>query len=110
MKKKFVILIAFSIICISILSGCTQPGNQSGNSVTIQNFAFNPNSLSVSVGTNVTWTNMDNVDHQIKSDTGLFESNPFSNGQTYTYQFTTAGTYSYTCLIHPSMHGTIIVK
>ena len=110
MRKKFVILVVCSIISIGILSGCTQSGNQNGNNVTIQNFAFNPGSLTVSVGTNVTWTNKDSVDHQVKSDTGLFESNPFGNGQSYTYQFVSAGTYTYYCVIHPTMHGTIIVQ
>jgi plastocyanin len=76
--------------------------------VTIQNFTFSPSPLTVSVGTTVAWTNMDSVDHQIKSTT--FNSSPLPKGQTYSFTFTTAGTYDYSCAIHPTMRGQIIVQ
>jgi plastocyanin len=109
MRKEFVICIIGSLISIDVLSGCTQQPS-SGNAVTIQNYAFNPKTLTISVGGNVTWTNKDGVDHTVVSDTGVFQSGPLGNGQSYTHQFTTPGTYNYSCTIHPSMHGTIIVK
>ncbi len=112
MKKELMMCaVLCSIIGISLLSGCTQTTQTpSGNNVYIQNYAFNPASLTVKAGDTVTWTNKDSVSHTVTSDTGLFGSSPLANGQTFSYTFTTAGSYAYTCSIHPAMHGTIIVQ
>lgn len=75
----------------------------------MQNFAFNPSTLTIPVDTTVTWKNLDSTTHHIVSDTGVFESTDLSNGQTFSYSFTQAGNYPYHCSIHPSMTGTIIV-
>ncbi len=82
----------------------------SGNSVSISGFAFSPATLTVSVGTTVTWTNNDSTTHTITSDTGVFNSGNVANGKTYSYKFTTAGTYAYHCSIHSYMKGTVIVQ
>ena len=76
--------------------------------VNIQNFAFNPAVLTVKAGTTVTWTNNDSATHQIKSDT--FNSAGLSRGQKFSHQFNSAGTFNYSCAIHPSMTGQIIVQ
>ena len=113
MRKDWVMLIAFITISIGVLSGCTQqqsPPPATTNAISIKNFAFNPSTITVKVGENVTWTNGDSASHQVKEDNGLFESNILINGQTYTYTFTIAGTYNYTCAIHSSMHGKVIVE
>lgn len=86
-----------------------QTQNPAGsNIISIQNFAFNPAALTVKVGDTVTWTNNDSVLHQIKSDT--FNSNQLSKGQSYSFTFQTAGTFDYSCAIHPTMKGQIIVQ
>ncbi len=82
----------------------------SGNSVSISGFAFSPASLTVSVGTTVTWTNNDSTTHTVTSDSGAFSSGNLANGKTYSYKFTTAGTYAYHCSIHSYMKGTVIVQ
>lgn len=113
MKKNWVILVAFIVMSVGVLSGCTtQQKSSSGNTntITIQNFAFNPLTLTIKVGENVTWTNEDSVSHQVKEDNGLFLSSVLSNGQSFTYTFTATGTYNYTCNIHSSMHGKVIVE
>jgi plastocyanin len=113
MRKNWVMLIAFIVLSIGVLSGCTQqqtPPPGTTNTVTIKNFAFDPSTLTVSVGTNVTWTNEDSVSHQVNGENGLFESSILSSGQSYTFRFLTPGTYNYTCSIHPSMQGKIIVQ
>lgn len=78
------------------------------DNVTIQNFAFSPQTLTIKSGATVTWTNMDSAPHRIKSDT--FNSNNLSQGQSFEYKFNTPGTYDYYCSIHPSMSGQIIVQ
>jgi len=134
MKKTYFLLGCMVIILVTA-SGCTTynpptttPATTTNaptattsttgiTAITIQNFAFNPASVSVSVGTTVTWTNQDAVQHQIINDATAtfgqgqkFESNSLGQGQSYSFTFNEAGTYPYHCNIHPSMKGTVIVK
>ncbi len=122
MKKiLFIGLVAIAVL----VSGCYQPNaninttvqqggatpaGATGSTVTIQNFAFNPVTITISRGQTVTWTNMDNVPHTVTSTTGVFDSGPISSGQTFSYTFNNAGTFEYSCTIHPSIpHGKVIV-
>jgi len=81
-----------------------------GSTVEIMNFMFMPGSLTVPVGTTVTWKFDDSTDHTVSADDNSFASSPMANGQTFTHTFSTAGTVAYHCSIHPFMKGTIIVK
>jgi len=76
--------------------------------VTIQNFSFNPTTLTIKKGDTVIWVNNDSYDHQIKSS--IFNSSKLSKGQSFSYTFNSAGTFDYLCTIHPSMTGKIIVE
>ena len=78
--------------------------------VTIQGFAFSPQTITVAPGTTVAWTNKDSVNHTVTSDTGAWPaSSPLATGQTFSHTFTKAGTYPYHCSIHPSMTAKVIV-
>lgn len=83
------------------------------NAVSISNFTFNPQIITVRVGTTVTWTNEDSVAHQIVSDTGApltgINSPTLNNGDSFNFTFTQAGTWSYHCSIHPDMLGQVEV-
>lgn len=92
----------------STTAATTAPGN-GGSSVSIANFAFSPQSLTVKVGTKVTWTNKDSLTHTVTADGGAF-SQTVPPGSTFSFTFTKAGTYSYHCAIHTSMTATIIVQ
>ncbi len=85
--------------------------------IPIQNFGFNPQTVTVPVGTTVTWTNYDTVQHQISNSATttigpglLFASPILGKGDSYSYTFTTAGAFQYYCVVHPYMIGTIFVK
>lgn len=84
-------------------------GNAAKSDITIQNFAFDPAALTVKVGTTVTWTNQDSVQHSATSDNGIFDSGLLSKGQSFSYTFSQAGEYTYHCSIHPKMVGSITV-
>ena len=72
--------------------------------------AFSPNPGSVSALGTVTWFNRDSVSHHIVSDVPLFDSGIItSTSQPYTIQVTKTGTFTYHCMIHPTMVGTIMV-
>lgn len=79
------------------------------SSVTISNFAFSPASISVKVGTSVTWTNKDQDAHTVTDKGGAFGSQALNTGASFKFTFTKAGTYSYYCTIHPFMVATVVV-
>src|SRR5258708_1735660 len=85
------------------------PTPATSSSVSIMNFSFSPNSLTVKVGTKVTWTNHDSVTHTVTSNQGTFNSS-VPPGSSFSFTFTKAGTYAYHCNIHPYMMATIVVQ
>ena len=73
-------------------------------------FAFTQSSVTVRVGTRVTWTNRQPaIQHTVTADGGSFGSAQLSAGASFSHVFTTAGTYAYHCSIHPDMTGTVTV-
>jgi amicyanin len=80
--------------------------------VDIKNYAFSPASLTVSVGDTVTWTNEDTAPHTVTVSDGpeKFASPTLQQGQTFSYTFTKAGTYSYYCAVHPDMKASVTVQ
>lgn len=78
------------------------------NNIVIQNFSFNPSSLTVKQGTKVAWVNNDSAPHKIKSD--AFNSTDLNQGDKFEFTFNNKGTFTYICSIHPSMKGEIIVE
>ena len=110
MDRNLIFLGVFLVLGIVAVSGCTSNNQTSGNTVTIQNMAFNPSTLNVKVGTTVTWINKDSVTHDVVSDTGVFNSGNLTNGMSYNYTFNQNGSFPYHCAIHPSMTGTIVVS
>jgi Icc protein len=77
--------------------------------VTIDNFSFKPQTLTVAVGTAVTWTNRDDIPHTVVSDDGVFKSKARDTDEKFSYTFDKVGTYPYHCSIHPKMTGQIVV-
>ena len=100
----------------------TATATQAGNAQTVMiitdssgSFAFSPAKLTIKAGTTVTWKNTTAVGHTVTSDDGKsFDSgtaNPIAaQSGTFSFTFTTAGTYAYHCAIHPFMKATIIVQ
>lgn len=80
--------------------------------VTISGFAFSPKSLTIIAGTTVEWVNMDSVMHTTTSNSGdpaSWNSGPLATNATFSFTFTTPGSYGYHCAIHPFMTATITV-
>ncbi|HEY4047553.1 MAG TPA: cupredoxin family copper-binding protein [Acidobacteriaceae bacterium] len=78
--------------------------------VKIDNFSFGPQTLTIAVGTTVTWTNRDDIPHTIVSTDGVFKSKVRDTDEKFSYTFTKAGTYTYYCSVHPKMTGKIVVQ
>jgi plastocyanin len=78
--------------------------------VKIDNFSFGPAAVTVPVGTNVTWTNRDDIPHTVVSTDGVFKSKALDTDDKFSFVFSKPGTYSYFCSVHPKMTGQIIVQ
>lgn len=78
--------------------------------VSIANFAFAPASLVVAPGTTVTWRNDDGAPHAIAFADGAAPSDLLLPGQNFARTFATAGTFAYSCSVHPYMQGTVTVR
>ncbi|MBI4336687.1 MAG: cupredoxin domain-containing protein [Chloroflexi bacterium] len=91
------------------------PAQAASFSVDIRDYAFSPDSLTVSVGDTVTWTNRDVDVHTSTSGApfnpdGLWESGILNTGQSYARTFDAPGTFPYFCAVHPFMKGTMVVQ
>ncbi len=78
--------------------------------IKIDNFSFGPQTVTVPVGTTVTWTNHDDIPHTVVSTDGVFKSKVRDTDEKFSYTFTKAGTYPYFCSVHPKMTGQIVVQ
>lgn len=78
-------------------------------SVTISDFTFVADSITVTAGSEVTWTNSDSFKHSVVAIDGAFHSDPLGQGESFTTTFDNAGTFNYVCGIHGSMTGTVVV-
>lgn len=83
--------------------------------VEINNFAFGTGDINLSgditvlVDTTVTWTNRDITIHTATNLDGVWDSATLFPSDSYSFTFTTAGTFPYHCVFHAQMHGTITV-
>jgi plastocyanin len=118
-RSLLLVSIMFALVVLVSASACSGYGTTSstssappasGSSVTLSNFAFSPATLTVKVGTTVTWTNKDTATHTVVSDTGVFGSGNLATNASFSYTFSTAGTFTYHCSIHPNMKATVIVQ
>ena len=111
-------------VALAACSSSTSPS--SGPTVSIHDFTFSPSTLTVKVGTTVQWTNTGPSSHTTVSDAGLWASGTLSppsggggyggggSGGTFSYTFTTQGTFGYHCALHPpsmypSFVGSVVV-
>jgi plastocyanin len=79
--------------------------------VSIDNFTFTPANLTVKAGTTVTWTNRDDIPHGIATSDNIFKkSKALDTDDSFSFTFTTPGTFKYFCYLHPHMVGTIVVE
>jgi len=133
--KRWLLLAGIAVLAVLVLTACGSsayggsiPTSDSaspsggGSAVSIVDFAFAPQTLTVNAGTTVTWTNNDGAPHSVAATdgpstgaktTGLFDSGNLGSGQTFSFTFDKAGTYYYDCTLHAaqaSMHGTVIVQ
>ncbi len=93
----------------SIAGQPTAAASEAHATVRMSNFKFKPFKLTVPRGAEVTFANHDSTAHE-PAKSGSFDTGRIAPGKSESVRFTKPGTYHYICLIHPFMHGKIIVR
>jgi len=118
---RFRLSVLAGLIALTVGCGSSSPSSPStgttgtpvsivNGSSTLTTTAYSPNPVSVAVGGTVTWTNNDVTAHDATADDGSFRSGTLAPGATFSKTFSTAGTFTYKCTIHPNMVGTVTVR
>ena len=118
-RPLMAVVIVVTVVTVA-LSGCLGGGNTTPppgtHAVDIISsgyggFAFDPSSLTIHLGENVTWTNNAGVDHTVVSDNSAdpFNSGILAIGHSFTHEFNAIGVFPYHCSLHPTMIGTVTV-
>ena len=135
MRLKLVLALAFSLLALGVAScggdddtsstetvtESSSPETTSGGGsssagelersvkVEIVDFAYDPEPVQVATGGKVIWQNQDSAPHTATADDGSFDTGTLEEGKLKSETFKKAGTYTYFCDIHPTMHGTLEV-
>lgn len=111
------VLAVVTAIGLAIAAGSTKSyivraQEKSSSEVKIDNFSFSPSTLTVPVGTTVSWTNRDDIPHTVVStdDSRVFKSKVLDTDEKFSFTFGKPGTYAYFCSIHPKMTGKVVVQ
>jgi plastocyanin len=121
--KRPMFLVLVSITAAALAAGCgggggggaasvPSGGASSGtaSSISIRDFKFSPDTISVRSGARVRVTNNDSAPHTATADDGhSFDSGTVQRGESASIQAPAAGSYAYHCTIHPFMTGTLVV-
>lgn len=127
-NRMLLIVLSLSLIVAFLFTSCGKPAPVTPNrdlpedltpsttsptepvtELVIEKFTFKPATLTIPVGTTVTWHNKDSVSHTVTSRENTFDGG-VSHDDTYTYTFKQSGTFEYYCSIHPFMKAKIIVE
>jgi plastocyanin len=117
-KRKTVWLFGLfaTVMVLTLLLAAGAPGSSAtppqaaSAEVKVDNFSFGPATLTVAVGTTVTWTNRDDIPHTVVSTDKVFKSKVLDTDEKFSFTFAKAGTYPYFCSIHPKMTGSVVVQ
>ena len=83
---------------------------ESNAKVSIANFAFTPEEITIRPGESVTWTNDDGAPHGLKFHDGAQGTDLLLPGASFSRRFDQPGTYDYNCSVHPYMTGRVVVR
>jgi plastocyanin len=111
LKRTFYLVSIVAILALIVADRrATLAAGPTSADVKIDNFTFTPATLTVAVGTQVTWTNRDDIPHTVVTDDKTIKSKVLDTDEKFTFTFDKPGTYSYFCSLHPKMKGTIVVQ
>ena len=111
-KRRTLICLATALaVSLAVATdGPTTRAQAANSEVKIDNFTFAPGTITVKAGTQITWTNGDDIPHTVVSDDKTFKSKVLDTDEKFSFAPTKPGTYSYFCSIHPKMTGKVVVE
>jgi plastocyanin len=108
--RAVVVAMLLGPILGAMLALGTVAAQDATNVITVDNFTFSPKELTVAVGTTVKWVNHDDIPHTIVEKKTTFRSKALDTDDSYSYTFTSAGSFDYFCGLHPHMVGKVVVN
>src|SRR6516164_2356144 len=114
MTRRILYVVSIAVILLVLalerthIKAAPVAASPSSSEVKIDNFAFTPSNLDVPVGTQVTWTNRDDIPHTVVGDDNSIKSKALDTNDKFSFTFTKPGSYPYFCSLHPKMRGTIV--
>jgi plastocyanin len=114
MASLLVVVMVVMVLLLAASPNITANTQQAATTaeVKIDNFSFSPTTITVAVGTTVTWTNHDDIPHTVVSsdDSKALKSKVMDTDEKFSFTFTKPGTFPYFCSVHPKMTGTVVVQ
>ena len=107
MKRALLLLIA--VLAVACVASAASAQKSATTTVSITSTGFTPEDVRIQPGGTVTWKNTDTKEHQVVSDTGLFQSSMLAPNQTYSRRFDVESSYSYHDGTKASSTGTVNV-
>lgn len=103
-------MIAVLLVLVPMLEKPVVAGGPAPVEIKIDNFSFTPPTMTVKVGTEITWTNKDDIPHNVVAEDKSFKSKVLDTDEKFTMTASKPGTYTYYCSIHPKMKGKLVVE
>ena len=97
---------AGAAVCCAVYAAFAAPAE---THLSIDNFTFKPDTITVPVGTRIVWENNDDIPHSIVETSGKFHSAALDTEDKFSFTFDKAGTFEYFCGLHPHMKGKVVV-
>jgi plastocyanin len=110
LSRALIVAMLLGPVIGAMLAFGTVAAQDATNVITIDNFTFTPKELTVAAGTTVKWVNHDDIPHTVVEKKTTFRSKALDTDDSYSFTFTSAGTFDYFCGLHPHMVGQVIVK
>jgi plastocyanin len=109
LKSVAALVASVAVVVVSASVAGAAPAAAGRQAVAIDNFAFGPADVTITVGNAVTWTNLQTARHTATSDTGVWDSDILTQNAAFEFTFNEAGDFAYHCDIHPDMLGVVHV-
>jgi plastocyanin len=98
---------AGAAVCCTVYAATALPVETRAS---IDNYMFEPDTITVPIGTTLVWENKDEVPHTVVSLDGTFRSRALDTEDKFSFIFNKAGTFEYFCSLHPQMTGKVVVN
>lgn len=109
-RRAFGKTVAATFGATLIANSALAAGHATKHAVAIKGFKFSPASLTINVGDTVVFTNEDGAPHTATADNGAFDTGRMGKGESKSVEFTEAGSFEYSCGVHPNMKAAITVE